>query len=167
LREAITGPAAQARLVLQPGLVETVLADLGQEPGSLPLLSHALFATWQRREGRTLTLGGYRKAGGVRQAIARTAEAVFSQLDLVQQGIAKDVFMRLTALGEGTEDTRRRVRRAELVAGREPQAIRVLLERLADARLVSLGEDTVEVAHEALIRAWPRLQRWLAEDREG
>ncbi|HEX4865623.1 MAG TPA: hypothetical protein VFV02_16255, partial [Acidimicrobiales bacterium] len=167
LREAITGPAAHAGLVLQPGLVETVLLDLGQEPGSLPLLSHALFATWQRREGGTLTLAGYREAGGVHEAIARTAEAVFSQFDPAQQHVTKDVFMRLTALGEGTEDTRRRVRRAELVAGRELGAIRVLLERLADARLVSLGEDSVEVAHEALIRAWPRLRRWLAEDREG
>ncbi|MEA2587949.1 MAG: hypothetical protein QOH66_876, partial [Actinomycetota bacterium] len=167
LREAIIGPAAHAGLVLEPGLVETVLADLGQEPGSLPLLSHALFATWQRRRGWTLTKASYEEAGGVREAIARTAERVFGELDPPQQGIAKDVFLRLTALGEGTEDTRRRIRRAELAALGDGQAVQVVLDRLAEARLVTVGEDSVEVAHEALIREWPTLHRWLAEDREG
>ncbi|MGH8904379.1 MAG: AAA family ATPase, partial [Egibacteraceae bacterium] len=162
LREAITGPAARAGLVLEPGLVETVLADLGGEPGSLPLLSHALFATWQRRRGLTLTLAGYRDAGGVRQAIAQTAESVYGELDLAQQTVAKDVFLRLTALGEGTEDTRRRVSRAELYDGSD---VEMVLDRLAEARLVTLGEDSVEVAHEALIREWPTLRRWLTDDR--
>ncbi|MGH8900993.1 MAG: hypothetical protein ACRDYA_04740 [Egibacteraceae bacterium] len=167
LRRAIEGPAARAGLVLEPGLVETVLADLGEEPGSLPLLSHALFATWQRRRGRRLTLAGYEDAGGVRQAIAQTAERVYGELDSAQQVIAKDVLLRLTALGEGTEDTRRRVRRDELLADQDAEGVGVLLDRLAKARLVTLGEDSVEVAHEALIREWPRLRRWLMEDREG
>ncbi|MGH8887788.1 MAG: AAA family ATPase, partial [Egibacteraceae bacterium] len=167
LRQAIEGPAARAELVLEPGLVETVLADLGEEPGSLPLLSHALFATWQRRRGRTLTLAGYQDAGGVRQAIAQTAETVYSELDPAQQAVAKEVFLRLTALGEGTEDTRRRVRRAELLADQDAEGVDLLLDRLAAARLVTLSQDTVEVAHEALIREWPMLRRWLTEDREG
>jgi hypothetical protein len=166
-KEAITAPAAQAGLVLEPGLTETVLGDLAEEPGSLPLLSHALFATWQRRRGRRLTLAGYQAAGGVRQGIAHTAETVFNHLEPVQQEITKDVFLRLTALGEGTEDTRRRVRRDELLAGRDAQAVQLVLERLAEARLLTLGEDTVEVAHEALVRQWPTLRRWLTEDREG
>ncbi len=164
LREAIEGPAARAGLTLEPGLVSTVLADLGDEPGSLPLLSHALFATWQRRRGRSLTTAGYHDAGGVHKAIAQTAEEAYGQLDLAQQAIAKDLFLRLTALGEGTEDTRRRVSRAELGDGADAE---VVLGRLAQARLVILDEDTVEVAHEALIREWPTLQRWLSEDREG
>ncbi|MGH8895537.1 MAG: NACHT and WD repeat domain-containing protein [Egibacteraceae bacterium] len=164
LRQAIEGPATRAGLVLEPGLAETVLADLGEEPGSLPLLSHALFATWQRRRGHTLTLAGYREAGGVRKAIGQTAEAVYAELDPAQQAVAKDVFLRLTALGEGTEDTRRRVRRTELLAGRD---VEVVLNRLAAARLITLDEDSVEVAHEALIREWPTLRGWLTEDREG
>ncbi|MGH8908290.1 MAG: hypothetical protein ACRD0K_17725 [Egibacteraceae bacterium] len=166
-REAITGPAARAGLVLEPGLVETVLADLDEEPGSLPLLSHALFATWQRRRGDTLTIEGYRDAGGIRQAIGRTADTVYARLDPAQQAIAKDVFLRLTALGEGTEDTRRRARRAELLDGRDPGAVEVALDRLAQARLVTLDEDSAQVAHEALIREWPMLRAWLTEDREG
>ena len=145
------GPATEAGLLLEPSLVETVLADLGDEPGSLPLLSHALFATWQRRRGRVLAVAGYQQAGGVRQTIAHSAERVFGALSPTPQGIAKDVFLRLTALGDGTQDTRRRVRRAELVAGRGAQAIQVVLERLAEARLVTLADNSVEVAHEALI----------------
>ncbi|MGH8900141.1 MAG: hypothetical protein ACRDYA_00280 [Egibacteraceae bacterium] len=164
LRRAIEGPATQAELDLEPGLVEVVLADLGEESGSLPLLSHALFATWQRRQGHTLTLAGYRGVGGVREAIGQTAETVYSQLDPAQQAIAKDVFLRLTALGEGTVDTRRRARRAELLGSRDAQ---VVMDRLAEARLVTLHEDSVEVAHEALIREWSTLRLWLSEDREG
>jgi WD40 repeat protein len=166
-REAIIGPAAQAGLSLEPGLVEMVLVDLGEEPGSLPLLSHALFATWQRRRARVLTMAGYEEAGGVRQGIARTAESLFSKLDSAQQAVAQDIFLRLTALGEGTEDTRRRVRRPELSAGQDAEAVALVLDRLAEARLVTLGEDSIEVAHEALIREWPALRQWLAEDREG
>ncbi len=167
LREAITNPARRAGLVLEPGLVETILADLGEEPGALPLLSHALSATWERRRGRTLTCAGYRDAGGVRQAIGQTAEAIYRALTLAQQVIAKDVFLRLTALGEGTEDTRRRVPRTELLSGPQPTQVHDVLQALANARLITLSETSIEVAHEALIREWPRLRAWLDEDREG
>ncbi len=163
LREAIEGPAARAGVTLEPGLTATILADLGDEPGSLPLLSHALLATWQRRRGRVVTVAGYHDAGGVREAIGQTAEAVYGELGPAQRAIAKDVFLRLAALGEGTEDTRRRVRRAEL-GGPD---VEVVLNRVADARLVILGDDTVEVAHEALIREWKTLRGWLTENREG
>ncbi len=164
LRKAIEGPAARADLTLEAGLAEMVLADLGEEPGSLPLLSHALFATWQRRRGRVLTVAGYRDAGGVREAIGQTAEAVYGELGPARQAVAKDVFLRLTALGESTEDTRRRVGWAELGNGPDLDAV---LDGLAEARLVVLGDDTVEVAHEALIREWPTLRGWLTENREG
>jgi len=100
------GPATEAGLLLEPSLVETVLADLGDEPGSLPLVCHALFATWQRRRGRVLAVAGYQQAGGVRQTIAHSPERVFGALSPTPQGIAKDVFLRLTALGDGTQDTR-------------------------------------------------------------
>ncbi len=167
LREAITHPAHRAGLRLEPGLVETIVADLGAEPGSLPLLSHALSATWERRRGKTLTCAGYRDAGGVRQAIGQTAEAVYGALTPAQQGIARDIFLRLTALGEGTEDTRRRAAHTELLAGSQTIQVQDVLNALATARLITLGQDSVEVAHEALIREWPRLRGWLDEDRDG
>jgi WD40 repeat protein len=167
LRRSIEEPAARAGLRLEPGLAETVLGELGDEPGLLPLLSHALFATWRRRDDGTLTVAGYRAAGGVRQAIAQSAETLFGELGPDEQRVVRNIFLRLTALGEGTEDTRRRVGRAELLTGTDAELVAGLLDRLAEARLVTLGQDSVEVAHEALIREWPRLRQWLGEDREG
>jgi hypothetical protein len=167
LRQVIEGPAGRAGLVLEPGLTQTILGDLGNEPGALPLLSHALFATWQHRRERTLTLAGYAGTGGVPKAIAQSAEAVYEDLDPDQRSIAKGVFLRLTALGEGTADTRRRARRAELVGDQDASAVELVLARLTEARLITLGMDSVEIAHEALIREWPRLHMWLTEDREA
>ncbi len=167
-RRAIEQPAAEAGLALEPGLADTVLEDLGQEPGALPLLSHALLETWKRRRGHTLTIAGYRESGGVRGAIAQTAEAVVTQLDPDQQAIARDIFLSLTEVGEGTEPTRRPVARGELVSGAETgSAIERVIEVLAEARLVTVGEHYVEVTHEALIRHWPTLRRWLDESRES
>ncbi len=169
LRRAIEGPAQHAGLVLEPGLVEAVLRDVVGEPGALPLLSHSLLETWRRRSGRMLTLIGYLQAGGVQGAIAKTAETVYREaLSPEQQALARNIFLRLTELGEGTEDTRRRVAIAELTPRREQlQDVDEVLRTLADARLVVIGEGTVEVAHEALIRHWPTLRAWLDEDREG
>lgn len=169
LHRVIAEPAASGHWEFEPGLVELLLHDVGEEPGALPLLSHALLETWQRRRGRTMTIGGYLAAGGVRGAIAETAEAVLKdQLDPQQRAIARQIFMRLTGLGEGTQDTRRRAPLDELI--RNPEArpsVEAVLTILVDARLVTTGEGTAEVAHEALIREWPTLRDWLAEDREG
>jgi type II secretory pathway pseudopilin PulG len=132
------------------------------------LLSHALLETWKRRAGHVLTLKGYAEAGGVHGAIAHTAESVYQNLTPEEQGIARDIFLRLTELGEGTEDTRRRASFDELMSDRErADEVRQVLNMLADARLVTLNEDSVEVAHEALIREWPTLREWLNQDREG
>jgi WD40 repeat protein len=115
-----------------------------------------------------LTLIGYLQSGGVQGAIARTAETVYDALAPEQQALARNIFLRLTELGEGTEDTRRRVLIAELVPRPEQEtAVHEVLRTLADARLVTIGERTVEVAHEALIRHWPTLRAWLDDDREG
>jgi WD40 repeat protein/transcriptional regulator with XRE-family HTH domain len=175
LRHAIEEPARRGGWVFEPGLVDVLLQDIGAhdsqepEPGGLPLLSHALLATWEHRCGRTLTLKGYRASGGVRGAIAETAENVFhDQLNQAQQELAREVFLRLTELGEGTEDTRRRAALNELVAqSAEATQLRTVLNTLADARLITLNEDSAEVAHEALIREWQRLHEWLTQDREG
>ena len=168
LRRAIEEPAKRSHWGFEPGLVDLILRDVGDEPGALPLLSHALLETWKRRAGHTMTLKGYADAGGVRGAIAHTAESVYQDLSPEEQIIARNIFLRLTELGEGTEDTRRRVSFDELFSNTEDAAeIRSVLNMLADARLVTLGEDTAEVAHEALIREWPTLREWLNQDREG
>lgn len=168
LRRAIEQPALRGGWELEPGLVDLMLRDVGDEPGALPLLSHALLETWKRRSGHTITLKGYHEAGGVRGAIAQTAETTYQQLTPEQQVIARNILLRLTELGEGTEDTRRRASYSELIPqGQDGSTVRTVLTRLADARLITTGKDSAEVAHEALIREWPRLREWLDDNREG
>jgi WD40 repeat protein len=167
LRAVVEGPADRVGLRLEPGLVEVILADVAEEPGSLPLLSHALFETWRRRRGRTLTVAGYTDSGGVRESIARRAEQVFRGFTFAERTLARSIFLRLTELGDGTEDTRRRARREELVyQDADDGSVDAVLKALVGARLVTVGEEGVEVAHEALIREWPTLRGWLDEDRE-
>lgn len=171
LRRVIEEPARRERWELEPGLTDLILHDVGHEPGALPLLSHALFETWQRRHGRRMTFSGYSSAGGVRGAIAETAEAVFvDQFTPEQQAIARRIFLRLTELGSETaaSDTRREVKFTELILKpEEAAATQSVLKALADARLITTGQDSAQVAHEALIREWPTLRGWLEENREG
>ena len=168
IRRAIELPASKAGLQLEEGLVTRILDDVGSEPGSLPLLSHALLETWQRRQDHTMTMSVYLESGGVRGAIARTADAVYGQLEPAQQELARRIFLRLSEPGQGTEDTRRRASLSELLPGGDEQtALEEVLDILARARLITVGLDVVEVSHEALIREWPLLRRWLDEDREG
>jgi WD40 repeat protein/DNA-binding SARP family transcriptional activator len=169
LARAIQGPAEAGGWTFEAGLVDLLLRDVGDEPGSLPLLSHALLETWLRRRARRLTLSGYAEAGGVHGAIARTAESTLRErLTVDQQAIARRVFLRLTELGEGTQDTRRRASVDELVTDAiDRSAVLEVLDILASARLVTLDRATAEVAHEALIREWPTLRAWLDEDRTG
>jgi len=175
LKRAILLPAALGNWKVQEGLVEVILDDLGSEPGALPLLSHALLETWKRRRGRVLTVSGYTAAGGVRGAIAQTAETVFRQrLSIEQQPIARMIFIKLAEMGEDSLDTRRRAAFSELITrSTDTSTIDAVLSILTDARLVTTGTlepgDTrvVEVAHEALIREWPTLRDWLNQNREG
>ena len=179
LFRVIVEPAARGDWKLQEGLVELMLDDTGDEPGALPLLSHALLETWRRRRGRTMTLSAYKEAGGVHGAIAQTAETIFQQrLTPEQRPIARAIFVRLTELGEsvedGTPDTRRRAPFTELITrATDPQMLDAVLRILVDARLIITGlvppanTQVVEVAHEALIREWPTLRAWLDQDREG
>ena len=163
LREAITRPAVGSGCRVETALVSRLIADAVGQPGSLPLLSHALLETWRRRHGTTLTLSAYDATGGIQNAIAHTAETAYLALNAGQQAKARQVFERLIALGEGTEDTKRRLPRTEFDHA-DPD-VAAVLDRLAAVRLLVLDETGVEIAHEALIRSWPRLRDWLAEDR--
>ncbi|MER6251813.1 hypothetical protein ABT224_10620 [Streptomyces sp. NPDC001584] len=163
LREAITRPAVLADCTVTGPLLAAVVADATGQPGALPLVSHAMVETWRRRSGSRLTLEGYLAAGGIQHALAHTAEAAYAALSPAQQDLARSLFLRLTALGDGTEDTRRRITRDELDPG--PDTVHVL-ESLARKRLVTLDRESAEITHEAIIRCWPRLRGWLTEDRD-
>jgi WD40 repeat protein/DNA-binding SARP family transcriptional activator len=166
LRRAIELPARRAGLRLEPGLSAAMVEEIAGQPGGLPLLSCALLESWQHRQGRTMTLAAYHQAGGVHGAVARLAERAWSGLDADQQRTARRILLRLAGPGEGEAVVRRRVPLAEFAASGDEHA-RAVLDTLADQRLLTKGEDTVEVAHEALLREWPRLRGWLDEDVQG
>jgi WD40 repeat protein len=173
LREAVTGPARAVGLELEPGLAELIVREVSadgprgaHDAGVLPLLSHALLSTWQRRKAGRLTLAGYRAAGGIQGAVAATAERAWSALDPAARTAARLLLLRLVRLGEDTQATRRRGTRRQLAAeSTDPGKTEESLEALVRARLVTLDAETVEITHEALLTAWPRLREWIDEDR--
>jgi DNA-binding SARP family transcriptional activator/WD40 repeat protein len=164
VREAVASPAQSAGLLLEPGLIDLVARDTQNQPGALPLLSHSLRMTWERREGRTLTVAGYREAGGIAGAVAQSAEHLYDGLPADQRPIVRDLLLRLVAPGADGELVRRRVSRAGFAADAAHEDV---VDALASARLVTVHEDHIELAHEALARAWPRLAGWLADDVAG
>ncbi|MCC0179484.1 caspase family protein [Waterburya agarophytonicola K14] len=194
-RHAIIKPAQKVGLEVEPGLTEILLQDLDRSPGGLPLLQFVLQKLWENRDNGKLTLKAYQKLGGIKGALEKQAQAVYDSLDPVSQDCARWIFLNLTQLGDGTEDTRRRITKSELVVAKYPQAlIDKTLHTLTDAKLLvvnlddgnSLGqsrsgenppeddelfleamsqEATVEVVHEILIRHWSSLRWWLEENR--
>ncbi len=172
LRQAITGPAERAGLSLEPGLVELLLRDLGTDSaasvGSLPLLAHALLVTWQQRTSRTLTVAGYETTGGIHGAVARTAESVYGRLDPAEQLAARRLLVRLVHVADDTAQTRKPVERELLIRQLgDPEPATRALDAFVRARLVTAGSETVEITHEALLHAWPRLRGWIDADRSG
>ena len=175
LREAITGPAAAAGLQVDADLADTVLADLrtaghDETEGTLPLLSQAMMLTWQRRDGNRLTVAGYRETGGVARSVEFGAEAVYEALPDAGQQIAREIFRTLVLAGPDGQLARRAASRAELAAGRRDAVRRTLgtvLEAFASSRLLVLDGDTVQIAHDVLLRAWPRLRGWLDSEQAG
>ncbi|MEO0563865.1 MAG: hypothetical protein AAF125_17300, partial [Chloroflexota bacterium] len=172
IERAIVGPAERVGLEVSGDLVASIVADVQQEPGALPLLQYALTEIYERRNENRLELAAYEEIGGVTGALARRAEDVFAHLTAEQQAATRQIFLRLVTLGEGKEDTRRRINQAELVALIHQ---RHLLDDVLDAfgryRLLTFDTDpqsrqpVVEVAHEAIIREWSRLRQWLAASR--
>jgi hypothetical protein len=174
LRQAITGPAAEAGLDAKPDLVDTVISELreradgGLGSGALPLMSQAMAATWKLREGSELTLLAYRRAGGIADAVNRSAQAAYDSLTSSQQDAARVVFTCLTAITQDGQLARRRRSRAELYSseGGIRSDIDAVIGRFAAQRLLVLGEDSVEISHDVLLIAWTKLSEWISEDRK-
>jgi hypothetical protein len=172
LARAIAEPARRVGIDIEPGLIPTILRDVASEPGALPLLQYALteLADDCRDE---LTIEGYHRTGGVVGALARRAEEIFTDLTPAGREAAREVFVRLVTVSDEADDTRRRVRRTELEGlGIDPSSLNAVIGAFGSFRLLSFDHDpvtrgpTVEVAHEALIREWPRYRQWVEERRD-
>ncbi|GAA0830836.1 hypothetical protein ACFQVD_07465 [Streptosporangium amethystogenes subsp. fukuiense] len=176
VREAIERPAAAVDLALEPGLTDLLLADLDErvapeqayEAGRLPLLAHALRTIWRLREPGLLTVAGYHASGGIRRALADSADRVLASLDAPGAAMARHVLLRLVNVGE-SDDTRARTPITDLVEhAPDPRAAQTALLALSadDTRLVTLDRTDAQLTHEALVRAWPTLRGWIDEDRD-
>ena len=173
LEEAIRGPAERVGMILESGLTSAIANDVLNEPGALPLLQYALTELFEHRQGRVLMLSAYQDNGGAKGALARRAEQLHEEASDEEREAIRQLFLRLVTLGEGQEDTRRRVLRSELVSlGARPEVLRRAMDEFGKHRLLTFDVDptdrepTVEVAHEALIRTWKRLREWLDKGRE-
>jgi WD40 repeat protein/transcriptional regulator with XRE-family HTH domain len=194
LRRAIVEPARLAQVDLEDGLIELVLEALApapgvtgaaaapaarglapaasaaaHEPGALPLLSHALLATWQRGQGATLRIADYLAAGGIHGSVAASAEEVYAALSPAEQEAAARLFRRLVSVAADSADARRRAALTELgpQAGDPSSPLRTVLDRFVSHRLLTADADGVEITHDALLVAWPRLRDWVDADRVG
>lgn len=164
LREAVVGPAERAGLRLETGLVDVLLRDVEGDPGALPLLSHALVETWRRRDGGVLTLEAYRATGGISGAVARSADQLYEHLDRHERASCRSLMLRLVAPSPDGPPTRHRLASSHLSG--DPSRDRVIAA-LIGARLLTADDGSVQIAHESLAHAWPRLQAWLDEDTSG
>jgi WD40 repeat protein/serine/threonine protein kinase len=170
MEAVIRKPAERVGAVLEEGLVAAIISDVADQPGALPLLQYALTELFDRREGRMLTCEAYQSIGGVLGALGRRAEEVYLSLEEEEKRAARQLFLRLVTLGEGAEDTRRRVLVSE-ISGIYLQNMPRVIEFFGQARLLTFDRDpetrepTIEVAHEALLNEWQRLRSWLDNSR--
>jgi hypothetical protein len=170
LREAIERPAFLAGCEVEPPLVERLLGDVEGQPGSLPLLQFALTEVWKRRDVRRLTLEAYEASGELEGALQQRAEEIYGGLSPDAQEQCRRLFLKLVQPGEGAPDTKWRATVGELLPEdpRRASEVDALIQYLAgeEARLVTTDGGSVEVAHEALIRGWSRLRKWIEDNRE-
>ncbi|MEG4574205.1 caspase family protein [Microcoleus sp. N3A4] len=185
LRQAIVEPAKKLGRKVEENLIDVILKDLGveveqqrrePEPGMLPLLSYTLEQLWQRQTLNWLKLDSYNRLGGVQKTLENLAEQTYKQLSGEEQRVADQIFIKLTQLGEGTPDTRKQVPQQDLITqSQSANLVERVIQKLAQAKLIVTSEQrkgqekvaVVDVAHEALIRYWPRLRELLDNNRDS
>ncbi len=173
LEDAALKPAEQVGVGFEPALLGQLISDVGSQPGALPLFQYALTELFDRRVGDTLQASSYRSMGGVDGALQRRASDLYEQLAPAEKEAARQLFLRLVALSEHDDRTRRRVGARE-VATLVPDTVAMhdVIQRFGEHRLLSFDADpltgapTVEVAHEALLAAWPTLAGWIDDGRD-
>lgn len=186
---AIQEPARRVGVEYSDNLLPIIVADVHDQPGALPLLQYALTELFDARSGNQITRKAYDEMGGVLGALPRRADEIYHSSSSIEKVITRQLFLRLITLGEGLEDTRRRVLLSELEAINlnyesldleegKVQApdlkatIQTIINRFGVTRLLTFDNDpftrhpTIEVAHEALLREWSRLRDWLDESRD-
>jgi hypothetical protein len=169
LEQAIVAPAIAEGVDYEPGLVARIIADVADQPGALPLLQFALTELFDRAQSGLISATAYDAIGGMAGALAQRAEGVYLEFDGAQREACRRLFSRLVALGEGIDDTRRRIPVSELGSD---SGVADVVDALGAARLLTFDRDpatrmpTVEIAHEALIHAWPRLRDWVDDGRD-
>ncbi|MHB8629105.1 MAG: nSTAND1 domain-containing NTPase [Aggregatilineales bacterium] len=173
LTDAIIRPIAHVGVSMEPQLLAAIIRDVGEQPGTLPLLQYALTELYERSDGQMLTLAGYAATGGVLGALTKRAHDLYNGLDEPGKLLAQQLFLRLITLGEGTEDTRRRVRQSELLSiSEDSKRLQSVIDLYSKYWLLTFDIDpilrvpTVEIAHEALIQRWDKVQVWLTISRE-
>jgi WD40 repeat protein len=175
LEQSIVGPANRVGLKIEGSLVAVIVADVNKQPGALPLLQYALTELYNNRKGITLTLDAYRTMGGISGALARRADELYVQMKNESKQAARQLFLRLITISEGSEATRRRAMQAELTSVAdegEKNRIQQIMNNFAKYRLLTFDHDpttrapTVEIAHEALIREWDQFRTWIRDSRE-
>ncbi|MCL1474345.1 eIF2A-related protein [Argonema antarcticum] len=176
LKEAITKPAEKVGLEIERELVTQMIADVEGSPGDLPLLQYALTELWQQKGTNRLTVSEYTQIGGVKQALEKQANKVYKSFSPQEQQVAKRIFLALTQMNEGMQDTRKRVRKQDLITRQQSETIvERVLDRLTEAKLLIADKlenenervPVIDIAHEALIRSWQLLRDWLKENREA
>jgi DNA-binding SARP family transcriptional activator/ABC-type glycerol-3-phosphate transport system substrate-binding protein len=172
LERAINGPAGRVGVEVSPSVAAEMIKEIADRPGALPLLQYALTELFEQRRGATITADAYRTIGGVAGALGARAESLFNGLDPAARDAARPVFLRLVSYGEGDQVTRRRVLMSELASlGEVGRSVASLVETFGRHRLLTFDRDpisrgpTVEISHEALLREWPRLRRWIEDGR--
>jgi WD40 repeat protein len=173
VRDAVVRPALLARAEVAEGLVALLLADLGPpdrdgraayEAGALPLLSHAMLATWEHSRGGTLAVADYQASGGIRNALKQTAEQAYESLTDGQQRLARQLFLRLVHVADGVPPSRASVALGDLPGRDQAGDAEAVLATFVGERMITVDADAAQITHDALLTAWPRLRAWIEEN---